>query len=453
MAKLSYVKLFKPWGWIVGTGIYIDHLDHLLEEKRSREQELIRNDVILSAAALIVMLLIGITLLILFLNLILKPFKPLVILTDKIAKGDLTSNIKTKSKDEIGILSNNFNKALDSLKGIIGGVKTSSAASNEMGESLSANAEETSSAVTEITANIESIKKQILKLDNNVTASSTAVEQILSNITNLVGQISNQASAVEQTSSAVEEMAASIGSVDKIADGKKASIADLVNITTSGGNKVDTTNAAINDVSKSFDDMLVIINVINNIASQTDLLSMNASIEAAHAGEYGKGFAVVADEIKKLAESTATNAKNITTMLRDMVDKISLALSSSGESGEAFLSINKEVNAVADAFSEISGSTRELASGSNEIVKAAETLLNVTEEIKSGSSEMQIGAEEINNSLLAVKDISSQVSSGMEEIGIGLNEINLAVNQISDLSARNKQNTHKLHEEINKFNT
>ncbi len=451
--RLTYVKLFEPWGWIIGSGIYIDDIDLMVEQKHIQKLELIKKDIILSGGALIIILLIAVMLLILISDSLVKPIKRMVVITNGVAKGDFTQNVNIRSKDEIGKLASNLNTAIDNLKGIISSVKSSSSATHEMSESLSANTEQTSSAVTEIAANIESIKKQFSLLDSNISTSSTAVEQILSNITNLFNQISNQASAVEQTSSSIEEMSASIGSVDKIAGDKKNLMDNLVSITQSGGEKVNTTNEAINEVSKNFDDMLEIIKVINNIASQTNLLSMNASIEAAHAGEYGKGFAVVADEIRKLAESTGINAKNVTSLLNSLVDKINVVLTSSSESGEAFARISKEVNTVSDAFAEISGSTAELANGSDEIVKAASTLLNITEEIKEGSSEMKIGAEEINKSLLTVKDISSQSLNGINEISIGVNEINSAVAQISDLSAKNKQNTDNLNQEIKKFKT
>ena len=379
--------------------------------------------------------------------------KKIISITEEMAAGNLSRNVDVKPGDEIGDLADNFNRAVNSLRKIINSVKETSSESSRISDSLSEETQRTSASVEEITANIESINKQFGHLADNIASSSTAVEEILANTSSLVNQISHQALSVSLTSAAIEEMTASIDNVAKIASTKKAATDNLVSITQDGGEKVDLTNRVIQDISKNIDDMMELITVINNVASQTNLLSMNAAIEAAHAGEFGKGFAVVADEIRKLAESTADNSKNISRLLNGVIDKIKQALESSTASGETFTEILKVVSDVVGSFAEISTSTEELAAGSQEVRKAGTELLTITEEIRRGSEEMKVGAEHINDALSNVKNISAESVNGINEISIGSSEINRAVVQISELSKKNSTAVAELRDEMRQFNT
>ncbi len=372
-------------------------------------------------------------------------------ITKEIADGDLTRTIDSSTRDVLGKLADNFNRVIDSLKTILIEVGQAASKSSKTGKHLSAQIEETLSATTEISANIGSIRNQINTLNDEIASSSTAVEEILANVTNLSNQIDNHAAAVNQTSTAIEEMTASINSVSRIAGDKKAATDSLVEITNLGEQKVETTNEIIKDVSNSVDAMQEMIAVINNITSQTDLLAMNAAIEAAHAGEFGKGFAVVADEIRKLAESTADNAKQISGTLTELIDKINKALEYSSASGKAFVNINEEVKEVVNAFSEITAGTDELATASNEMLTTVISLRQISEEIRQGSGEMKLGAENINKSILSIKDISEETLGGINEIASGAEDINVAVDKISRVSIQNTSDISKMKEGVNNF--
>jgi methyl-accepting chemotaxis protein len=379
--------------------------------------------------------------------------KKILIITNEIAEGDLSQRVNMYTKDEIGKLADNFNIAIINLQDIIKSVKNTSEESRQIGRSLSANVEQVTSTISQINVKIGSIRKHSEKLYDNISSSSTSLEEILANTTNLVSQISQQASAVEQTSASMEEITASIESVSRITGEKKESVDALLEITHSGGEKVKKTNEIITKISQSIDDMLEMISVINNIASQTNLLSMNAAIEAAHAGDFGKGFAVVADEIKKLAENTSKNSKMISSTLKGVIDRINQSLTSSQESGETFNRITNEVSEVVNAFTEIKSSTDELAKGTEEIMSATSTLLGITDEIRNGSSEIQTGAEEINNALVQIKDISNENLEGINEISSGSQDIIKVADQISQLSVANNEFISKLIDEVERFKT
>ncbi len=377
--------------------------------------------------------------------------KGLLQVTNDMAAGNLAKRVVVKVDDEIGRLALNFNKAINNLQDTVKSVNSLSVHNQELSGDLSKNVEQAISVITEINNGISSISDDTEHLTHNIVASKSALEQILDNNKNLADQINNQASSVEQTSASVEEMSASIKSVAKITEEKRKAADKLVSLTMKGGEKVNTTTGIINQISRSIDDMLNLITVINNVASQTDLLSMNAAIEAAQAGDAGKGFAVVADEIGKLAESTSENALSISQTLKSVVEKIKEALTAGKESGKAFAEITAEVKEVADAFSEISLSTDELANGSREIMNATNALLKSTEEIKSDSAQMQQGSEEIRNFITEIQEISANNLIGVKSITIKSNDIYNAIDKISQLIIKNSDTAEEMERAMDKF--
>ncbi len=430
-------------------GLVADLENDLSILKTSMESASILSSVMLGAAIALVVLLS-----LVFSNSLARPLGRLGRITSAMAQGDLSQSVAAmKRQDELGVLARNFNVAIGQLRDIVEHIKISSAENGAISRQLSGNLEQTSAAVTQISANIDSIIRQFTVLVENITSSSSAVEEIFANINGLAGQIENQASAVAQTSASIEEMTASIESVARIARDKQTATTGLRDLTREGGKRVDMTFEIVSAFSKSADDMLEMIQVINDVANRTNLLSMNAAIEAAHAGDFGKGFAVVADEIRKLAESTGVNAKNISQSLKLIIEKIGQALEASRGSGDAFHGISAEVEDVVNAFTEISNSTNELSVGGKEILASVTSLTGITEEIKNGSAEIKAGALDVNTALQRIKDISSESLAGMREIGSGAGEINAAVVQISELSVKNNENVSRLSGDIARFMT
>ena len=373
--------------------------------------------------------------------------------TGVVARGDLTHAVGMNTRDEIGILAANFDSAITNLRDLIGEVKVSSDANLHSSATLREQTESSSEMVRQIADNITTISEQFATLDGNIATSSAATEEIFAHISSLVTSISKQSDAVRTTSAAVEEMTSSIESVSKISQAKRVMAQELVSLTRLGGEKLTTAGERIDEIGHSVEGVMEILSVINNVAAKTNLLSMNAAIEAAHAGDAGRGFAVVANEIKKLAESTSRNANTISASLSRITAAVDQAKEISVESSEAFGHISDGVRDVVAAFQEISGTNEELTVGSREILHSAVGLMRITEHINAGAGEMKSGAQEIRNALLQVKVVSSQTLEELTEIDATSREITRSLEHIVTISRSNKESATTLQADVAEFVT
>lgn len=368
-------------------------------------------------------------------------------------EGDLTQEIEAKSQDEVGDLGRGVNTFLISLRKIVGNIKAASAETQVIKENLRRNAEDSSIAVRQITGNVEEISQRIAGLDERITESSATVEQIEGNISELNRQIENQGSAVEESTASVNEMVASLKSVAYITLAKREATVNLVDTTRRGGEKVAHMKQVVGDIHGSVGQITEMVSLINDIASQTDLLSMNAAIEAAHAGDAGRGFAVVAEEIRKLSESTGENAKAINDVLLSIGGQAREASLGSQEADKAFGEINQEVLSVSQALAEINASTEELSVGGEQILEAMHLLQDVSSRVRESSEEMGRGAQGMGAAMKGVQEISGEVRGLVGEIAEGSSLIARRTEAVDRLTIELSDNTQGLNQEIHRFKT
>lgn len=367
--------------------------------------------------------------------------------------GDLTAYFKVKSKDDLGRLSNNLNTFLTSLSFAIDEIKNVSYQNIEIKEDLLKVTGQTSTSLTEMVSNIEEIKKEINILDDNIRTSSTSSENIFKSIDNLNNQLLEQNSMVEETSSAVAQMITSIDNVANITNTRKSSTDHLVKTAKNGGEKLSDTVNIIDEINHNLDNIRGTTEIIQKIAAQTNMLAMNAAIEAAHAGEAGHGFSVVAQEIRNLSEATSVQSKQINLNLKKIIERIEKASKSSALTNDAYEQIYQEINEVNTSFLEIYNSMNELKIGGKQILEAMEHLRDVSIYVKDASKEISSNSTETLDSIVSVKDISSSVRTNILDISSEVGEISNATNKANNLSEKISYIIENLNKQISHFKT
>ncbi|MBN1410141.1 MAG: cache domain-containing protein, partial [Spirochaetales bacterium] len=451
--KTSYVMLFKPWNWIIGTGLYTDDIESNLLKKKAVIEENKFGSIVMTVVVLGICILLSLLIANFTVRSITKPVDRMVELSKRIAEGDLTAigGDGKAGKDEIGMLTRHFGKLRESLAGSISKIKGVTEKNTEANQILSANTEETTTSSTQISANIDSVTGQIKTLDDQIINSSSATEQISKSTQSLKDQIDRQTEMVNESTSSITEMISSVENMSSTTREKKLATDKLVQTARNGGEKLRVMVQSISEINKSVDDISGMVKVISGIAAQTNLLSMNAAIEAAHAGEAGSGFTVVAEEIRKLAESSGKQSGNITRLIKEIVGKIKQASGTSTQTDKAFQEINENVKSVSDALEEINLSAQELLAGGKNILDSIHVLNDISFTVKQGAGEMQDGAVEASKSMAHVRQISSEVNNAMEEMKTGAREITKAMESVRAQTLNINEIIGDLNEAVNNF--
>jgi len=366
-------------------------------------------------------------------------------------EGDLTRMITVNSRDELGDLALYFNKTLEKIKNMIIHIKTEASGLSEIGNDLAGNMTKTASAINQINSNIQNIKGRVISQSANVTQTNATMEQVIGNINKLNDQVENQSNNISQASSAIEQMVANIGSVTNTLINNAQNVKTLEEASEVGHNGLEEMAADIKEIAKESENLLKINSVMKNIASQTNLLSMNAAIEAAHAGNEGKGFAVVADEIRKLAESSSQQSKIIGNVLKKIKGSIDKIMGSTENVLNKFEAIDSGVKTVAMQEDNIRNAMEEQEEGSKQILSGVGNVNEITRQVKGGSQQMLVGSKEVINESHNLELVTQEISGGMNEMASGAQQVNIAVRQVNEICVKNSERIKTLMDEVSRF--
>ena len=380
-----------------------------------------------------------------------RPIQNSVPVLEKIAHGDFTVRLPIHGNNEITDMFEYFNETIEKIGISIKQVGINSNVMEEIGSELASNMTETASAVNEISANIDGVKQQAMTQAASVTETAATVEEIIRTIKQLNGSIENQAASVAESSSAIEQMVSNIASITQTLDKTNDAVKTLANATADGKETVSGANNVTQRIAEESGGLLEASSVIQHIASQTNLLAMNAAIEAAHAGEAGKGFAVVADEIRKLAEESSTQGKTITETLKVLSAEIETLSASAKTAEEKFNIIFSLSDQVKTMSQNLMDAMREQENGSKEVLSAIRDINMVTNQVNDGSAEMLHGGENVAQEMQKLDELTRVITDSMNEMASGAVQISNAVQEVNTISQKNKESIENLSKEVGKF--
>jgi methyl-accepting chemotaxis protein len=397
VSKLSYVKQFKPWNWIVGTGIYLDDIKAVEIQKTKEIKSAIarqRNELI---GVIIILFVLGAGIITYISRKITIPIKNTAEMLKDIAQGegDLTKRLKVETKDEVGEMAEWFNKFIDAVQKII---KDVSQNANQV--------KEASGELSEISKQMTSGAKQTSEKAHVVAA---AGEEMSSNMNSVAAATEEAATNLNMVAAAAEQMIATINEIAQNSEKANNITGDAVVQTQSASGKVDELGSAANEIGK-------VVEAITEISEQVNLLALNATIEAARAGEAGRGFAVVANEIKDLAKQTAEATLEIKAKIGAIQGSTDATVTEIGQILTVINDVNDIVSTIATAVEEQSVTTKEIAEN---VVQASQGIQGVNENVAQSSvvaGDIAKDIEEVNQASGEITNSSSQVNMSAEAL-------------------------------------
>ncbi|MCR4733634.1 MAG: methyl-accepting chemotaxis protein [Treponema sp.] len=380
-----------------------------------------------------------------------RPLKRLIEILQKISQNDLTDRIEVKGNDDFSVMGSHFNKTLESLCGSFSNISNNTNEIGNIGNNLANDMNDITSAIIQISANIDNIQQQTDSQNVNLSKTNEAVNNILTTIDNLNARTETQASCVEQSNSSVHHMYDNISQISKAVNDTVSAIDKLSLATDSGQNSIRTSSEITQKINDESGGLMEASNIILSVASQTNLLAMNAAIEASHAGEAGRGFSVVADEIRKLAEQSSRQGKLIDTTMKELRQDILDLADSSKDVGQRF----DEIYNLSENVKDLSGTVQDVIveheGNCKEVLSAIEEISKVTVNVKEGSDLILRESKSVSDSMKVLNDVTAELVGGMNEMADGARLITDSSSKINDLTQQNKAKVEDLVDEVNKF--
>lgn len=370
-----------------------------------------------------------------------------------VGAGDLRQRLSEKGNDELSRLCRDMNVFINSLAQSLQSIKSASAESSEVREALQSAVQESTASSVQIGTNSRSINDIILSLDGKISVAVTAMSQMAAKINELNNGIKLQDKMIDESDNSLKSIIQGLDRLAKEAETDSETANRLGNASETGKGVFREAFKRIDEITLSLDSIREMVNIIQGISEQTNLLAMNAAIEAAHAGQAGKGFSVVASEIRKLAELAGKSSNTIGQSIAEVVNRIEEASAVKGKTEAAFKEIENEVTLVRASISEMHVSIADIRMHGNDIKSKMDSLLGVSVENASGSVAISEASGKLSVAIKETERISSEVGSNITQITAGLNDMAQSARTVSELADRSGRVGEKLESAIDRFQT
>ncbi len=369
---------------------------------------------------------------------------------NKVAEGDFTVKALIHS-DELGNIASAMNDAIEKIRASFATITNTTKNMQTVSQTLSAKMMESSVALNEITGNIENVENRIMVQHTEVTETAAKINTIAQTISSLDSHIDHQADSISASAISIGDIIKNIQIVQDRAEKNLQSIKTMEKTTHTGKETVAMVVDVTKVITEQSEGLLDAITVIQNTASQTNLLAMNAAIEAAHAGEAGKGFAVVADEIRKLAEESGAQGTSITKVLEELKHKIESLNGAGPLVAEQFEKISSMMDFIYRQEDGMIRTMKEQMQGAQTVLGVINDMNAVTTKVKKNSNEILTGASDISDGVGKLSRLSDDITHSITEMAKGVMEVNQAIQEINSIAVSNTKNATSVAEEIEKF--
>ncbi|MDR3144782.1 MAG: methyl-accepting chemotaxis protein [Treponema sp.] len=353
-------------------------------------------------------------------------------------KKDLTRRVSVCSVDELGTIAGMMNSFCDTIGSGMREIKSSQRQLSVSGVEVRNNAADMVHSISRISEGIEQVGEKSRNQLQEAETSAGAVQQIARNIEALDVSIANQSSSISQASAAVEEMVGNIASIGTVAEKMLGQFKTVRNAASDGETIQKESVARVQEVVEESKALQEANKIIATIAAQTNLLAMNAAIEAAHAGEAGRGFAVVSDEIRKLAEDSSRESQKIGAELKQISETINRIVEGSRASEQAFNQVSGRVVETEKLVFEVDSAIREQQEGAGQVLDALKAMNEITAKVKTDSKEMNVGNTVMLENMHRLRTDSTEIVGNLEEVAKSVTGITQNARQVSVMADNNE---------------
>ena len=373
------------------------------------------------------------------------------VMEDIAKEGDLQHRIDITILDDFGVLTTSINEMIDKLSTMIKGLIDSTETVSYTSKIINASVFNSSNAIEDFNTMLEKINSNSSEQNNLVLEADKNISNLAKSIRVIREHLAEQSNSVATISSSVTQMTANIGSVAETAEKARGSAEILTQKSEQGRQSIENAIQTMQTIQKSSAEVQEFVNIIKNLASQTNLLSMNAAIEAAHAGEFGQGFAVVAEEVRNLAESSAKSARNIQQHMQDMIVAIDNGVETINSAGEAFMNISLKVEETANFVEEISAAMEEQKIGAAETQQATITVVDAVHAVNDLAQTQTEDATQVREFMRTVVKASESTLKAVQDGVIATMHLKESVQEVKDSATHNTNSVDVIEQQVGLF--